>query len=903
MPKNVIKALVIVESPAKANTIARFLGDGFMVESSIGHIRDLPRSAADVPTRYKELPWARLGIDVDNDFKPLYVVPSEKRPQIRKLKNLLASVEVLYLATDEDREGEAIAWHLYQELKPPKGMEVRRMVFHEITQTAIETAIAKPRSIARRLVAAQEARRILDRLYGYEVSPVLWKKVQPRLSAGRVQSVATRIVVERERERISFVVDDYWSLTATFGVQSPKDTTAPQEFTAELATLDGKPVASGSSFTQEARLKSPGTIHLDEEGAEALTQALKETQFVVRTVDHKPYRRRPAAPFMTSTFQQEAGRKLRISATEAMRLAQSLYEKGYITYMRTDSTSLSNGALESARSVITEKFGTDYLPPSPRRYAKKVKNAQEAHEAIRPAGDQFHDPEKLRNTLSRNEATAYELIWKRTIASQMTDTIGSTVQVRVVGSTTDKRDAEFTSAGTTISHYGFRRVYSEGTDVEGVDVEQKNDNPEKTLPTVTEGDQPDLETLEQVGHETSPPARYTEASLVKRLEELGVGRPSTYASIMNTIQDRGYVWKKGYALVPTFTAFSVVRLLEEYFSHLVDYTFTARMEDELDNIATGEEKVQPWLRRFYYGSKQQESGSDTPGLKMMVSDRLEQIDAREVNSVTIGTDSNGDGIVARVGRFGPYVERGPQRATIPGEIPPDELTVETALELIEKPKDDRVLGEDPDSGLVITARAGRFGPYVQIGTTQDTDKKPRTASLLQSMTLDAINLDDALRLLSLPRTVGVDPTDDTPITAQNGRYGPYIQKGTESRTLESEELLFTITLEECLIVLSQPKGKRRTGAPRPPLRELGTDPASGQQMVIKEGRWGPYVTEGQTNASLRTGDTVENITVERAAELLQLRRARPPKPRSKKAKPQRKNTARSKRANSQKAVS
>ena len=891
------KALVIVESPAKANTIARFLGNGYVVESSIGHVRDLPRSAADVPARYKELPWARLGIDVDNGFKPLYLVSPDKRKQIRKLKDLLAAADVLYLATDEDREGEAIAWHLCQVLDPPKGMDVKRMVFHEITRPAIEAAIAAPRDIDRRLVDAQEARRILDRLYGYEVSPVLWKKVQPRLSAGRVQSVATRIVVERERERMAFKAARYWSLKATFGVMGPVDAAAPRDFTALLAALDGKPVAGGSSFAQDGALKRAGAVHLDEAAARALTAALQETEFRVQGVERKPYRRRPAAPFMTSTYQQEAGRKLRMSATAAMRAAQSLYEKGYITYMRTDSTTLSQAALRAARDAIAQRFGRACLPPSPRRYAKKVKNAQEAHEAIRPAGDRFRAPEEVRGAVSSGEAAAYELIWKRTIASQMTDATGSTVQIRVGGAAADGREAEFTAAGTTISHQGFRRVYSEGTDTDGGAAERQNGDAERPLPAVAEGDRLGLEGLEPAGHETAPPARYTEASLVKRLEELGVGRPSTYAAIMNTIQDRGYVWKRGSAMVPTFTAFSVVRLLEQHFSDLVDYTFTARMEDDLDNIATGDERSQPWLRRFYFGDETAEGGATdgaetadaatapdggpqsdggTPGLKAMVSDRLGSIDARQVNSVAIGTDGSGADVVARVGRFGPYVERGPQRATLPGELPPDELTVDRALELIDAPNDDRVLGDDPATGLPVTARAGRFGPYVQIGAAKDAGKqKPRTASLLTSMTLDTIDLEDALRLLSLPRTVGADPADGTPITARNGRYGPYIQRGSDSRTLESEAQLFSVTVEECLALLAQPKQRRRQ-APKPPLREIGADPATGLPMVIKEGRWGPYVTDGQTNASLRTGDDVERLTVERAAELLQLRRERGP---------------------------
>ena len=626
-----------------------------------------------------------MGIDVDNGFKPLYVVPPDKRKQIRKLKDLLGKAEVLYLATDEDREGEAIAWHLYQELKPPKGMDVKRMVFHEITRPAIEAAIAEPRDIDRRLVDAQEARRILDRLYGYEVSPVLWKKVQPRLSAGRVQSVATRIAVERERERMAFVVARYWSLTATFGVTDPVAADAPRDFSAGLATLDGKPVATGSSFTQAGELKRPDTVHLDESAARTLAEGLREAEFRVRSVERKPYRRRPAAPFMTSTFQQEAGRKLRMSATAAMRVAQSLYEKGYITYMRTDSTTLSQAALNAARDAIAQRFGAEYLPDSPRRYAKKVKNAQEAHEAIRPAGDRFRSPEEVRGSLSRDEARAYELVWKRTVASQMTDAVGSTVQLRVGGEATDGRDAEFTAAGTTISHYGFRRVYSEGTDADGGVAARASGDTERPLPAVAKGDRLGVEGIEPAGHETSPPARYTEASLVKRLEELGVGRPSTYASIMNTIQDRGYVWKRGTALVPTFTAFSVVRLLEQHFSDLVDYTFTARMEDELDNIATGDEDVQPWLRRFYFGaeapapadegashggdSNGEAAAPDAPGLKAMVSDRLGLIDAREVNSVAIGADGSGADIVARVGRFGPYVGARPAARDHPGGDP------------------------------------------------------------------------------------------------------------------------------------------------------------------------------------------------------------------------------------------
>ena len=866
-------ALVIVESPAKANTIAGYLDSGYVVESSIGHVRDLPQNAADVPKAYKDQSWARLGIDVDGGFKPLYVVPPDKRAQIRKLKALLAKTETLYLATDEDREGEAIAWHLQQVLKPPKQVTVKRMVFHEITAPAIRAAIAEPRDIDRRLVDSQEARRILDRLYGYEVSPVLWKKVQPRLSAGRVQSVATRIVVERERERMAFVAAEYWSLTATFSVTGIVAEGEPRDFTAALVSVAERPVATGASFDRRGRLKRKDTLPLDEAAARALAAGLADARFTVQAVDEKPYRRRPAAPFMTSTLQQEASRKLRMSATVAMRTAQALYEKGYITYMRTDSTTLSSTAHRAARAIIRQRFGASYLPPAPRRYANKVKNAQEAHEAIRPAGNTFRAPEEVRGALSRGEAALYELIWKRTVASQMTDAVGSTVQVQVGGAAADGRAVRFAAAGTTISHYGFRRVYAEGTD-DGARKPQEGDD-ERRLPALAAGDDLRAAEMEAAGHATQPPARYTEASLVRQMEELGVGRPSTYAAIMTTIQDRGYVWKKGTALVPTFTAFSVVALLEQHFSNLVDYTFTARMEDDLDNIATGDERVLPWLRRFYFGAEG--DAGEAAGLKAMVSHRLGEIDARAVNSVAIGSDSNGVGVVVRVGRFGTYLELGERRANVPPEIAPDELTLDRALELIEAPNDDRLLGQEPATGLPVIARAGRFGPYVQAGEAGAGKEKPRTASLFAGMKLETVTLDEALKLLSLPRLIGNDPADGAPVTAHYGRYGPYLKKGNDNRTLESDELVFTITLEQSLQVLAQPK-RRRTQAAKAPLRELGPDPGSGRALLIKEGRWGPYVTDGETNASLRTGDTVERLTPERAAELLLLRRERGPAP-------------------------
>ena len=862
-------ALVIVESPAKAKTIAGYLGDGYVVESSIGHIRDLPSNASEVPAAYRGESWARLGIDVDNDFKPLYVVSSGKQAQIRKLKQLLKEADELYLATDEDREGEAIAWHLLEVLSPKAGVDVKRMVFHEITPTAIRSAIQSPRELDRRLVDAQEARRLLDRLYGYEVSPVLWKKVLPRLSAGRVQSVATRIVVERERERMAFTSADYWRLGAVFRFD-PGD---PPAFAADLTAVDGAKVATGKDFTSEGRLRNPDTVHLDEQAARDLARALADAEISVRSVEVKPYRRRPAAPFMTSTFQQEAGRKLRLSSAMAMRAAQSLYEKGYITYMRTDSTTLSDTAMGAARDAVLERFGASFLPDKPRLYAKKVKNTQEAHEAIRPSGDRFRSPEEVRAEVPQMEARVYELIWQRTVASQMTDTVGETVHVGMGGAAADGRDAAFSAAGTVITHEGFRRVYTEGTDDEA-----DPEDAERRMPALAVGDRLGIDELTPTGHATQPPARFTEASLVKRLEELGVGRPSTYASIMNTIVDRGYVWKKGSALVPSFTAFSVVGLLEQHFPNLVDYAFTARMEDDLDGIASGDREAIPWLSRFYFGpadgapDDQSAHGVAKYGLRTAVSDRLGDIDARAVNSIPLGTHENGEPVVVRVGRYGPYVQCGEDRASIPDDLPPDELTVDRALSLIAAPAGDRTLGDDPETGLAVTVRTGRFGPYVQVGDDPaDGGEKPKRASLLASMQAETVTLEDALKVLSLPRVVGADPADGEEIVVQNGRYGPYLSKGKENRSLDSEDQLFTVTLEQCLELLAQPR-RRRGQTAKPPLRDLGPDPATDKPMVVKDGRYGPYVTDGEVNASLGKGDSVEALTVERASELLQIRR-------------------------------
>ena len=866
-------ALVIVESPAKAKTISGYLGDGYVVESSIGHIRDLPSRAAEVPKAYKSEPWARLGIDVENGFKPLYVVNSDKRQQVRKLKTLLADADELYLATDEDREGEAIAWHLMEVLNPR--VPVKRMVFHEITRPAISAAVASPRELDRRLVDAQEARRMLDRLYGYEVSPVLWKKVMPQLSAGRVQSVAVRIVVERERERMSFVSASFWGLTATF---SPQQEQGP-EFTATLVSLDGSRIATARDFGPDGRVTRDGLTVLDEAGAATLVAGLQDSDFAVRSRTSKPYRRRPAPPFITSTLQQEAARKLGMSSAAAMRAAQSLYEKGYITYMRTDSTSLSSAAVAAARSEVAGRYGPDLLPAKPRTYASKVKNAQEAHEAIRPAGEAFTDPKTVARHVPQREARLYELVWKRTLASQMTDCTGETVQLRVGARTAAGTDAEFAASGTVITHTGFREVYTEGTDAG----EAGEATDERRLPPLDEGDPVSRRGMEASGHETQPPARYTEASLVRRLEQLGVGRPSTYSSIMGTITDRGYVWKKGSALVPSFIAFSVVNLLERHFPRLVDYAFTAEMEDDLDRIAAGAEQQVPWLQRFYFG------GSDDPGLKEKVSSRLGDIDARSVNSIRLGVDDDGVDVEVRVGRYGPSVRRGEDSASVPDGTTPDELTVDRVLELLAAGRDERALGTDPETGLSVVAKSGRYGPYVQLGLVDEVPDKPKFASLFKTMELETVTLDQALMLLSLPRTVGADPADGVEITVQNGRYGPFVRKGSESRSLAGEDQLFTVSLEECLALLSQPKSRGRSAAPAAPLRELGEDPVTGRAVVVKDGRYGHYVTDGEVNASLRSGDTVEALTLDRACDLLAEKRAKgPAKKRPARRKPARK---------------
>jgi DNA topoisomerase-1 len=839
------KPLVVVESPAKAKTISKFLGDDFDVRASVGHIADLPAKG--------------LAVDVDNGFKPTYELTERGKQVIKDLRAALKNASELYLATDEDREGEAISWHLLEYLKPK--VPVKRMVFHEITAAAINHAVNNPRGIDYGLVDAAETRRILDRLYGYEVSPVLWRRVNRGLSAGRVQSPAIRLIVERERERIAFVSADYWDIELT-------SATSPS-FTADLVALDGTRVATGKDFDARGNAAA-NVVVLDEARARALATALEQAEFRVRSVDEKPYRSRPQAPFMTSTLQQEGGRKLRLSSSQVMRIAQSLYERGYITYMRTDNVQLSDEAMQAVRAAVVAEYGQQYLSPQPKQYSSKVKNAQEAHEAIRPTTP-LRSPQEVASELNRQELALYRLIWQRTLASQMADAVGTTVTVRLGAASTPAGesapvDAEFSASGTTITFPGYRQVYVESSD----DEEEPGDRAEREvlIPPLAVGDVVPVAALEPQGHTTTPPPRYTEASLVKRLEELGIGRPSTWASIIQTIQDRGYVWKKGQALVPTWTAFAVVGLLEQHFDELVDYDFTARVETDLDAIAAGERQKDEWLRAFYFGDEV------LPGLKRLVEENLDEIDAAAINTFVIGVDEHGQEVVVKPGKYGPYVKRGDDTASVPDDLPPDELTLEKALELLAAPKSDEPIGEL--DGVPVFAKNGRYGPYVQWGTPEQPPPghdKPKMASLFKTMSLERLTMEDAEQLLSLPRTLGVDPADGEPIIANNGRYGPYIQKGRDFRNLDNEERLFTITLDEALEILAQPKVYRRQrAAARGPLREFGPDPVSGRPVVAREGRFGVYVTDGETNASIGKGDRIEEMLPERAFELLAIRR-------------------------------
>ncbi|HWU32938.1 MAG TPA: type I DNA topoisomerase [Marmoricola sp.] len=857
--------LVIVESPAKARTIEGYLGKGYVVESSIGHIRDLPHTAAEIPAKIKGEPWARLGVDVDNGFEPVYVVARDKKAHMTKLKGLLKDADELYLATDEDREGEAIAWHLLDELKPK--VPVHRMVFHEITKGAIQDAVANPRELDMDLVNAQEARRILDRLYGYEVSPVLWKKVMSGLSAGRVQSVATRLVVDKERERIAFRSASYWDIEGTFDAGEGHD---QRMFPARLHSIDGARVASGRDFGQNGTLTGKGVVHIEMARAQSLVDGLRDATFEIRSVEAKPYRRSPYAPFRTTTLQQEASRKLGFSSSRTMSVAQRLYENGYITYMRTDSTTLSATAVKAAREQVAQLYGSEYVPDAPRVYASKVKNAQEAHEAIRPSGDHFRTP--AQTGLTGDEFRLYELVWMRTIASQMKDAVGQSVSIRLGGQSATGEDVVFGASGRVITFHGFLKAY-----VEGKDDDSAGDDQETRLPNVVEGDSVNAASLNAEGHQTKPPARYTEATLIKELEEREIGRPSTYASIIGTILNRGYVYKKGTALVPAWLAFSVVRLLEDHFARLVSYEFTAGLEDVLDDIAGGRKDRNVELAEFYFGS------GNVEGLKTLVTE-LGDIDAKELATFPIALPTGElSGIDLRVGRYGPYVEDTAAgtdplpRANVPEDLPPDELTVEKARELLANPAGaETELGTDPESGNRIVAKNGRYGPYVTEVLPEDAPKKQkaRTGSLFKSMTLETVTLEQALELMSLPRVVGAD-AEGLEITAQNGRYGPYLKKGTDSRSLTTEEQIFSITLDEALAIYAQPKTRGRAAAAAP-LKELGNDPVSGQPVTVRSGRFGDYVTDGEYNATLRKDDTVEEITLARAAELLAERRAKGP---------------------------
>ena len=860
-----LRRLVIVESPAKVKTIAGYLGTGYVVESSFGHIRDLPTKKTEVPAAKRDRFGAPVGVDVEGGFEPLYVVPPGRaRDQVRKLQAALEHADELLLATDEDREGEAIAWHQREEHKPQ--VPVKRMVFNEITRDAIMAAIQNPRDIDEHLVDAQEARRIVDRLYGYEVSPVLWRKVMQGLSAGRVQSVATRLVVDRERERMAFRAAAYWDLVATLDTGSDEESSS---FEARLVSVAGSRVAQGRDFDSRGQLKdrSAGVVILDEVRARALAAALDAQPFTVRSVESKPYTRSPYAPFRTTTLQQEASRKLGFGAARTMQVAQRLYEGGFITYMRTDSITLSESAIAAARSQVAQLYGAEYLPDTPRRYSSKVKNAQEAHEAIRPAGETFRTPGET--GLTGDDFRLYELIWKRTVASQMRDAAGQTLTVRVGATATTGEPVEFGASGKTITFFGFLKAYVESTD----DPEEQRDDRERRLPNLDEGQRLTPVDVSAEGHSTKPPARYTEATLVRELEEREIGRPSTYAPTIRTILDRGYVFKKGTALVPSWLAFAVTQLLEKHFSWLVDYEFTARMEDRLDEIAAGRAERAAELARFWSGDDQIE------GIKHLV-DNLGDIDARAISSFPLD-----DGVTVRVGRYGPYVEDAEgNRGSVPEDLPPDELTIAKAKELLTAGTGDRELGADSATGRTIVVKSGRYGPYVTEVLPDDVPSgtKPRTASLFKSMSPDTVTLDDALRLLTLPRTVGKD-AEGTEIVAANGRYGPYVKKGSDTRSLPDEESLFTITVEQAEALFAEPKGRRGRTSAAEQLRELGTDPVNGKPLVVKDGRFGPYITDGETNVTVPRGTSVEDLTRERAVELMAEKRAKGPAPRRRRA--------------------
>ena len=858
------RALVIVESVAKATRIQGMLGKDFIVKPSVGHIRDLPESAADIPASVKGEKWARLGINVNDHFKPVYVVSSDRKKVVSELKAALKEVDELYLATDEDREGEAIAWHLIEVLNPK--VPVKRMVFHEITPAAIERAVSETRELDTHLVDAQEGRRFLDRLVGYEVSPVLWRAVDKARSAGRVQSVAVRLVCERELERMKFTSASW------FDVETKVLSATGDTFDATVDTVGGSSLATGKNFDANGSLDAAASVVvLGELDATALGEKLTGATVNVVSITSSPRTQRPQAPFMTSSLQIEASRKLRMDPERTMRAAQRLYEQGWITYMRTDSTTLSKEALTAARRHASEMFGDDYVADVPRTYDRKVKNAQEAHEAIRPAGDTFRSLDEASTQLSGDEYAVYDLIWKRTIASQMVDARLTSDRVRLTATVTDlpnrpgSTEVGLSANGLRIEFAGFRRAYVEGSD----DPESELADQERILPPLSEGTTATISSADAKGHDTKPPDRFSEATLIKKLEDLGIGRPSTYASVMKTIDRRGYVWKKGKALVPAFKAFAVVNLLSTYFADLVDYQFTAAMEDSLDAIASGDRELEPWLKSFYFGDATAPTEFAKRGLHAMVTEQLD-FDYAAINSLPLGVAPDGESVSVRSGRYGPYLVHGERRVSIPEATEPDSLTVTRALELLDAPSSDRELGTDPASGQTIYLKAGRYGPYVQLGELVDGEK-PRTASLFSTMSIESITFDDALKLLSLPREVGRHPQDAEPIYATNGRYGPYVMWGKDSRSLESEDEIFTVDLDKALHLLAQPKLRGRRAAAGP-LRELGADPITGKEVVVKTGKFGPYVTDGEVNATLRIGDTPETVTLDRACELLAERR-------------------------------
>ena len=841
-----LKSLVIVESPAKARTIGKFLGSDFAVEASVGHIRDLPQGAKEVPDQYRKEEWAYLGVNVNEGFQPIYVIPPGNRQKVAKLREALRQAKDLYLATDEDREGEAISWHLCEVLKPK--VPVRRLVFHEITKEAIGEALAHPREVDEALVRAQEARRILDRLYGYDVSQLLWKKVGRGLSAGRVQSVAVRLIVERERERMAFRSATYWDLIARFATE------AGEEFQADLVSVDGRKIPTGKDFdSATGKLKDGSFLQLDHEGATNLAARLRGARFRVTSIESKPYREVPSAPFTTSTLQQEANRKLGFTARRTMNAAQSLYENGHITYMRTDSTTLAKVAVDAARDLVRTTYGPEYLPQQPRLYTSKVKNAQEAHEAIRPAGHPFELPEALRSELNTDEYRLFELIWKRTIASQMEDARGHRTTITIEGD-----GAVFRVSGKTIDFAGFLRAYVEGSDNPIAELADK----ETLLPALEQGQSVDCRRLDAKDHTTQPPARYTEASLTRRLEERGIGRPSTYASIIETIQAREYVFRKGTALVPTWIAFAVTRLLEEHFGSLVDYQFTAQMEDDLDAISRREAESAKYLREFYFGNGR-------PGLKSQVAEKTREIDPRLMSRFEIGKPEGQEEIVLRVGKYGPFLEQGERKASVPIDLAPDELTLSKAIELLEQgSRDEEPLGHCPETNKPVFLKVGRFGPYVQLGSG-DGDEKPKNASLLKGMDPSSVTLEVALKLLSIPKTLGLHPQGGEPVVVHNGRFGPYIKCGDETRSLPADLSPLDVTLEKALELLAQPRtGGRGRNAPREPLKVFEVSPVTGEPIKLLAGRYGPYVTDGQTNASLPKGTAAEALTFEESLKLL-----------------------------------